>query len=204
MTLTLGCIVEGRADELALPVLLRRIVRAIDPAVAIRVASRRITKSRLIRPGELERQIETLTRQIGRNSPVFVLIDADRDCPKTLAPNLSRRCRAAHADVDVSIVVAKCEYEAWFIAAASSLAGKRNLTTPLSSPSDPEEIRGAKEWLTAHMVPGHIYVETRDQPAFSELMDLSEARTSRSFRKLEKEVRRQVILHLDPPRSTST
>ena len=39
------------------------------------------------------------------------------------------------------MVFAKCEYEAWFLAAAESIA------PDVSAPEDTESIRGAKEWL---------------------------------------------------------
>jgi len=80
---------------------------------------RRVPRSQLIRPGELERVLEAVTRQIGRSSPVLVLLDADDDCPVIVARNLLERSRASHADLRVSIVVANREYEAWFIAAAN-------------------------------------------------------------------------------------
>jgi hypothetical protein len=58
----------------------------------------------------------------------LVLLDADDDCPKDLADKLKDRCHANHADVAISIVIAKKEYEAWFLAAARSLAGQHGLT----------------------------------------------------------------------------
>jgi len=151
---------------------------------------RRVPKSQLVQPGELERAIEALTRQIGRRQPILVLLDADDDCPKHIAENLKARCHARHADVNISIVIAKREYEAWFLAAARSLAGQRGLAEQLDSPVDPESVQGAKEWLTARMPSDQSYSPTRHQAAYSDLMDLSEARKARSFKKLEKELSR--------------
>jgi hypothetical protein len=51
-----------------------------------------------------------------------------------------------------------------------------------------ESVQGAKEWLTAHMPSDQSYSPTRHQSAYSDLMDLSQARLARSFRKFEKEV----------------
>jgi len=192
--LELGCIVEGHAEVLAVPILLSRLVRAIDPSRAIKTSIRRIQKSQLIRPGTLERAIEAITRQLGRSAPILVLLDADRDCPVALAKNLIERCRVEHGDVHIAVVVAKCEYEAWFLAGAVSLAGKCGLSGQLSAPEDPESIRGAKEWLSSNMASGSIYSETRHQPLFSKLVDLNQARSARSFIKLESEIKR--ILNL--------
>lgn len=132
----------------------------------------------------------TLTRQIGRGQPLLVLLDADDDCPRDLADNLKARCHTDHADVAISIVIAKKEYEAWFLAAPRSLAGQRGLVEQPDPPNDPELVQGAKEWLTARMPSDQSYSPTRHQAAFSDLMDLSEARKAPSFRKLEKELGR--------------
>jgi len=183
----IGLIVEGHGEVQAAPALIRRITAAIDPALTAKFEVRRIPKSQLLRPGELERAIEALTRQIGRRSRFLVLIDSDDDCPKDLASVLNTRYNTAHSDVAISVVVANREYEAWFLASINSLAGCRGLNEGLEPPPDPESIRGAKEWLTARMS-GQSYSETRHQTAYSALMDLSEARLARSFRKLEKEV----------------
>ena len=138
----------------------------------------------------VERAVEALTRQIGLRQPVLVLLDADDDCPKDLAERLKARCHAKHADLTISIVIAKREYEAWFLAAARSLAGQRGLAEQLDPPLDPESVQGAKEWLTVRMRPDQSYSPTRHQSAYSDLIDLSEARRARSFRKLEKELGR--------------
>lgn len=186
-SMTLGLVVEGHGEEQAAPALIRRLARSSDFLAAIECKTRRVSKSKLLQPRELERLIEALARQIGRNNPILVLLDADDHCPSHLAEGLMARCRVDHRDVAVSIVVAKREYESWFLAAARSLAGKRGLGQQLEPPVDPESIQGAKEWLTAQMAT-ESYSPTRHQAAYSELMDLTEARHSRSFRKFEKEV----------------
>jgi hypothetical protein len=185
---TLGLIVEGHGEVGATPTLIRRIAHSFSFHASIEFAVRRVPKSQLVQPGELERAVEALTRQIGRNQPLLVLLDADDDCPKDLAQNLKARCQAAHADVRISIVVAKREYEAWFLAAARSLAGQRGLAERLDPPNDPESVQGAKEWLTGHMPADQSYSPTRHQSAFSASISLAEARNARSFRKLEKEL----------------
>ena len=187
---TLGLIVEGHGEEEAAPTLIRHIARSFSFHASIKFAVRRVPKSQLVQPGELERAVEALTRQIGRNQPFLILLDADDDCPKDLAENLRARCQTEHADVRISIVIAKREYEAWFLAAAKSLAGQRGLAEQLDPPIDPESVQGAKEWLTAHMPTDQSYSPTRHQSAYSASISLSEARNSRSFRKLEKELGR--------------
>ena len=86
-------------------------------------------------------------------------------------------------------VLAKTEYEAWFLAAAGSLAGQRGLDEILEPPDNPEAIRGAKGWLNARMPRGRGYRETIDQTAFTATFDMAAARqSSPSFDKLWRDV----------------
>jgi hypothetical protein len=80
----------------------------------------------------------------------------------------------------------------WFLASARSLAGRRGLQPDLEPPNEPESIRGAKEWLTWHMLGARAYTETLDQAAFAAEMSLADARESSSFRKLWRDAERLV------------
>ena len=91
---------------------------------------------------------------------VLVLLDADDDCPAALGPALLERARAARSDVPISVVLANREFEAWFIAAAESLAGTHGFPADLTAPADPEKIRGAKEWLGQRKTDGRPYKPT--------------------------------------------
>jgi hypothetical protein len=83
------------------------------------------------------------------------------------------------------------EFEAWFIAAAESLAGQCGLSTDLTSPANPEEIRGAKEWLSSKMHNPHGYIETQHQPSLTNVFDMNMARQkSPSFDKCFRDISR--------------
>lgn len=84
--------------------------------------------------------------------------------------------------------IAKHEFEAWFLAAAASLAGVRSLPSPLVPPDDPEGIRDAKGWFESRMNPP--YSPTVDQPSLAARMDLEQALRCRSFAKFHREVDR--------------
>ena len=91
------------------------------------------------------------------------------------------------------MVLAKREFEAWFLAAAESLAGYHDLSDSLVPPVDPEAIRGAKEWLGAKMA-GKAYKETSDQATFAANFDMKAARErSASFDKLWREAERLIL-----------
>ncbi len=123
---------------------------------------------------------------------MFVLIDADDDCPADLGPRLLARIKTARPDRRAAVVLANREFEAWFLAAAPSLAGHRELPEVLESPQDPEKIRGAKEWLGTKRV-GKPYRETSDQAAFTAVFDMKAAREkSPSFDKFWREAERLI------------
>lgn len=187
--LTVGLIVEGHGEVRAVPILIRRLVGTVRSHLQLKFEVRRIPKSQLLQPSELERAVEALVRQIGRTQPILVLIDADDDCPAALAGQLKARCRISHSDLIVSIVIANREYEAWFLAALTSLAYKTGVNRQIKPVDNPESVRGAKERLASLLLGGQGYSETRHQERFSAIMDLNEAMAARSFRKLEKEIR---------------
>jgi hypothetical protein len=108
-----------------------------------------------------------------------------------MAPELFERVRSVIGHLPVALVLAKCEFEAWFLAAADSLRGKRGLPADLAPPPDPEGVRGAKEWLASHMPRGQRCSETLDQPALAAVFNLESARQrSPSFRKFCRDIER--------------
>jgi hypothetical protein len=189
MEITIGCIVEGHGEVEAVPVLIRRLVSEADPSISVRIPPPiRIPKSRLVKEGELEKAVELIARKVAPTGAVLVLLDSDEDCPAILGPDLLSRARNARSDLPLAVVLAKQEYEAWFLAAASSLRGQRGLRADLAAPAEPEGIRGAKEWLSARMAGNLSYVETLDQPALTKTFDMEQARQSDSFDKCRREV----------------
>lgn len=192
MTVVISAVVEGHGDRESVGILVRRIAAQDRPGVAILVPSPlRVPKDRLTRSGELERVVDLAARKLTSHGGVLVLIDADDDPPCTLGPDLQQRAQAARPDVPLAVVIAKREYESWFLATAESVAGKRGLDPGLITPPQPEEIHGAKEWLSAKMEGSRRYKETLDQPALTAVFDLAAARqSSDSFDKCCREIRR--------------
>ncbi len=174
-------IVEGHGDYAAVPVLLRRLASAAGVAVEV-ARPIRIPKSKLVKEPELRRAVQLAGRQTTAGDAILVLIDADEDCPASLGPTLLGQARAERADRRIAVVLAQREFEAWFVAAASSLAAAGKLTAGTEPPAHAETIADAKGWLTKAM--GGRYSETIDQPAFAQLFDLDAARACGSFAKL--------------------
>jgi hypothetical protein len=178
-------IVEGHGEMSAVPVLLRRLtISARQPVEVLRPIRR--PRSTLVKQDGLQRAIELAAKYVSRNDAILVIFDADGDCPAELAPRLLAWARAARPDRRTAVVMANNEFEAWFLAAAESLAVAGKLAHGTSSHPDPESVRDAKGWLSAHM--SRRYSETIDQPAFAAGFDLASGRSTPSFLKLEREV----------------
>jgi hypothetical protein len=190
----IACIVEGHGDVEAVPILIRRIAAVVDPSVVLDLKKPiRVGRNKLVKSGEIERSVKLAAATTSGRGAVLVLVDADDDCPAELGPKLLTRARVARGDVPLAVVLAKREFEAWFLAAAASLAGRRGLDASLVPPPDPEGRRNAKGWLTDHKTDGHAYSETMDQPALAAVFDLNLARQAGSFAKCFRDVER--LLH---------
>lgn len=193
LTFRIVPIVEGHGDEQAVPILLRRLCGRIDPSRSIEVLRPiRVHRSKISRPDELERYVSLAIRKLqGGSGAILLLLDADDDCPADLGPRLLQGIRSAREDVVAAVVLAKSEYEAWFLAAARSLAGRRGLPDDIAPPREPENVRDAKGWLQAQRADGLAYGPTTDQPALTHAFDLDEARHGcPSFEKLWRDVER--------------
>lgn len=192
---TIVTIVEGDGEVVALPILLRRIYEwKFDGEYVDVPRPIRVRRDQFLNRDEIfSRQIALAGLKCAEAEAAWllILIDADDDCPVTLAPSILRRARALLPGQRVSVVLANREYEAWFLASALSLNGVRGLQIG-EAPADPDGVRGAKEWLKLRST-ANRYGEITDQPALSAAINLDQAYSaSRSFRKLCDEIERQV------------
>ena len=131
-------IVEGDGEVKAVPVLLRRIGAAVAPLAALDVAwPIRVPRGRFLKASGLEGYVSLAASRAGPDGRILVLLDANGDCPAELGAALLRRARAARPDLLIEVVLAKCEYEAWFIAAADSLRGTRGISNAANVPPRP-------------------------------------------------------------------
>ena len=193
MDFCFGCIVEGQGESSAVPILVRRVAAEVDASIRARIVIARHPRHALLRDGELERAVQALSYRLRGRSGIIVLLDSDDEPACTLGPALLRRAKGVRPDIGTRVVLARREYEAWFLAAAESIAGKSGLLPNLSPPQDPELIRGAKEWLTRNMEAGQVYSPTRHQSAFTAQFDLAAARGAKSFDKFCRDVRSLIL-----------
>lgn len=170
-------IVEGHGEVEAVPILLRRIVEAVAPNANVEVTPPiRVDRYKVVKATELERAIELAARIANGDGYVLVLLDAEDDCPAELGPDLLRRASEARPDRAIRVVLAKCEYEAWFLAAVTSIVGRAGISEDALPPDEAEGIRDAKGWLTRQMPEAHSYRPTRHQALLTRHFDLDAAR----------------------------
>ena len=188
--ITIASIVEGHGEVAALPLLLRRIAGQVAAGRVVN-ASRpfRVRRQNFLKPDEVERSVEFVANRSGVDGRILILLDANSDCPKTLAAEIVERARQARGDRAIQVVLAKVEYEAWFLAAAESVADHRGIKPDVVSPSNPEAVQDAKGWISKRMEPGRSYSPSTDQPALTAVFDMDVARKrAASFDKLYRAV----------------
>ena len=169
----------------AVPILLRRIAAQVSPNSAVNALRPiRVQRTRILTDDQLERTVELAARKSGEQGRILILLDADDDCPKELAAEMLARAEATRQDRIISVVLAKREYEAWFLAAVHSISGRLGIDETIAPPRQPESISGAKEWLSRRMPKGRAYSPTSDQPALTAVFDMDAARSASSFDKL--------------------
>jgi hypothetical protein len=185
---TIVTIVEGDGEVFAVPTLLRRLAaehRVFDAQFPPPI---RVHRDRFLRKNEEFRRILLLASAKAAGGTVLVLLDADDDCPVLLAQRIIDQGEQFVRDCRLAVVIAQKEYEAWLLAAAASLAGKRGLAADVAPPPNPDAVRNAKGWLSERMGNAR-YHEVTDQAALTAVFDIHAAEaTRRSFRKLRKEV----------------
>ena len=188
MTVQIGCIVEGHGEVEAVPILIRRIASNCYPELGIVIPHPiRISRDKIVKKNQLERKVELAARTIKGQGAILILIDSDDDCPAQLGPELLCRALQVRSDLPIAVVLAKREFEAWFLAAADSLRGYKGLKNDLEPPNNPEEIRGVKGWLKQRR-DSRKYRETLDQPGFTAHFDLDQARHADSFDKCYRDI----------------
>jgi Domain of unknown function (DUF4276) len=201
MTLIIAPIVEGATEEHCIKIVLSRVWRELLVAAEREelwvLEPNPTNRASLVKKGHPEmaqkveqsfRRLKAAIRRPGVDRGfVLLLLDADEDCPASLAPRLLERARATRRDADIAFVLAKREFENWFKAAASSLAGVCGLPSDLSVPANPEEGSG-DAWLTRQMQRQNRrrkYTKPTDAVELAKRMDLQQCRDhSPSFDKL--------------------
>ena len=123
---TLICIVEGEGEVQAVRPLIEKLVDWNRETVTIAQPKNAHGRRNLLKENGLEKFLE-LARREAECDGVLVLVDADDDCAAELAQSLAERARPLRLPFPVSVVCAKCEYEAWFLASLESIRGSYDI-----------------------------------------------------------------------------
>jgi hypothetical protein len=186
--LSIFVVVEGHGDERAAPHLLRRITHEHLGKYDFSFKPYN-TKSRgnITTPNGIESVLGILRKKTECKG-VLVLLDAeaeDRDCPVSLACELAKRVQKQGLPFPVTVVVAVCEYESWFLANLERIAPHYLADPNIRYNGDVEEECSAKGWLSRHRPSSLAYKETVDQERLTFEIDLKHtAEVSRSFKRL--------------------
>lgn len=181
-------IVEGDGEVAGFPILLERLVRELGCYETIEYRPFLEKRTGIVQEAKFKRAVEVVSNRPNAHA-VIILFDADDDCARDVIPKLTRWSQEAIPSLPCAVIMARREYEAWFLAAIESLRGERRIREDAQYDQNPEHRCGAKGVISRFMPQNKPYSETADQAALSALFNLSQAyRHASSFRKLVKEV----------------
>lgn len=183
-------IVEGYGEDKAVPLLLRRILE-----------SHGIYQTQIL-PARRYGEYPTVTKNfdnlflaaIKEKAPILWVMDFDSkdySCPIEEARQLLARAATLRPDWPLKIAFLVKEYETLFL--IDKVATRKvfpDIPAKMPFPANPEQIRGAKEWLSkARPSPGSAYKPTVDQVRITAHLDLDLLRErSSDFAHLERAI----------------
>lgn len=207
MTLFVAPVVEGETEELALGALLRRVwkealgcleePRILEPFRGKRsqlghtngaVLATTVEKAYL-------KLCQATKHATDATALLLILLDADKDCPATLAPRLLRTAyTAVPSNAHVACVLPNRTFEDWIVAGASTLGGVCGLPPTLQVPEESENGKG-ENWLIRQIRSQDrttTYKKTDHALDLVRKMNLADCQQkSRSFRKLVSELEKR-------------
>lgn len=192
--ISIGCIVEGKGEVDAVPVLVRRIADEVAPGTLVDLPrASLVERDRMTTSGDaIGKAIAYLVPRLSQPAGFILMLDRDDETdPSRLIDDLAAHMKACRGDCPSIVVMPDREYEAWFLASAESLRGVRGLRDDLTPPPNPDAIRDAKGWLTDRAAGRNRYRERTDQAALTACFDMAAARAnSPSFARAYAEIAR--------------
>ena len=189
-------IVEGHGEQASISTLLTRLWIYLGGQHLDVLRPIRLPRGKVTQPRELARAVDLAVLKlrdgdVGQPGLVLIVMDADRDLPCALGPELLASARKSRTDIDIACVIANVEYETWFVAGAESLGEDLEIESG-QIPEEPEKMRCGKGWVEGR-IRASKYSETIDQPGMTARLDLELCRRrSPSFDKLCRELEARV------------
>ena len=187
-------IVEGPGEVSALPILLKKILGAMN-CYDIQIAPPKNANGResLTKAGGLEKFL-TYAASERDCGVILILLDVENGCPLDLVRDFVMRISAHYVPFPVVIVAANKMYENWILASLETVRGRKlddreGLPADASLPADAEAENGKRYIENCFpLIDGYRrrgYKETLDQKDMTEWIDITLAKSnSRSFRRL--------------------
>jgi len=183
-------IVEGHGEIPAVPILIRNILAAQDIHDIQLLPAWRYGEY----PSVAKKFDNIFLAAIKENAPILWVMDfdtKDHDCPVKEAQTLLARANVLRPGWPIKIAFLVKEYETLFL--IDETATRKvfpDIPTKIPFPENPENIRGAKEWLSkARPSPGSAYKETVHQAKITAHLNLALLRArSTDFAHLERAV----------------
>lgn len=172
-------IVEGHGEEVAAPRLLARLAEPYRPADAyVRIPpAQRLQRDRMFKPEYLESYLNVAAADIPDAGAIFLFLDADDDAACLIGPRLLTIASTLRSDREIVVCVAEKEFEAIFIAAATSL----NFTSDAAF-----SVRDAKGEIERRL---GAYSPRVDQARLVSEMDMNQAMVVPHLQRLDRKVR---------------
>lgn len=176
-------LVEGYGDVKAVPNLVSRSASLFATPCEMVHPIRAGEWKSLRREGQLERFLDLAASRAP--DLILIILDLEDDCVAQEAA--AARARVAiwlgSRSLKVETVFINREYETLFLQEPSCF----NIPSPQHIPSNPEQVRGAKERI--RQITGKKYKETQDQARFTQSLNLTDLfQASRAYRRLCKSV----------------
>lgn len=166
-------VVEGEADVLAAPLLVRRVLHEVIKQFGWEVFTQRRKDIEHLRSRDWYNFNRYLKAAYNEGAPILWMLDADDGCPVDLARQFYSMAAATPVRQPLAFAFWHREYETMFLHSPSAIQSKYALDKCPAPPVPPEKCRGAKEWISKQLPAGLTYKERVDQPALSSVVDLS-------------------------------
>lgn len=180
-------IVEGEGDMKAVPLLVRKVLELHELFD--------VTVLHPQRRGELPKVLANFENwyrvALKERASILWVVDYDCDdctCVARHSDQLRQRASAIFQGWPFEVCLMNKEFETLFLADPKATRSVlRKIPEDIAFPSDPESIRGAKEWLSKAMPNGFAYKPTVHQDKIAAALNLDHLReTSPSFAHLER------------------
>jgi hypothetical protein len=170
--------VEGKGEALAAQKLVQKMASYLGLSDCFFSLGRRIPNLHTI--DGLQRAV-LYGKETKNLDGILILRDDEDNCPAEVAPKHAKFLRSLKMPFPIAYCILYREFETLFVAYADEFAkkpvphlvrGQFNFEKSIQSPDNPEQIRGAKEWLTRRLQ-GRVYKPTTDQLSLTQAMDIA-------------------------------